>query len=214
MGQELPKQYSVLLDKPLIHHTLSVFVAHPSVTRAVVVLHPQDRHWDRYDWSAFAGRLEVLRCGGATRSETVLNGLNALDCQPDDWIMVHDAARPCITAVLLDRLTAVLAQDAVGGLLAVPVADTLKRGTGEGRVDVTEPRENLWQAQTPQMFRHGLLVRALSACGSRPPTDEAQAVERMGLSPKLVPGARNNLKVTYPEDLHMAEMLLRAGGQA
>ena len=214
MGQELPKQYSLLLDKPLIHHTLSVFCAHPSVAQVVVVISPHDTCWDNYDWSPFAGRMQVLRCGGETRAASVLNGLQAMPLAADDWVLVHDAARPCITGALLDRLFTELHQDEVGGLLAVPVADTLKRASAACRVAATESREGLWQAQTPQMFRYALLRRGLEACGDTTPTDEAQAIEHLGLAPRLVLGERNNLKVTFPEDLDMARMLLQARGRA
>jgi len=214
MGQTLPKQYLPLLDKPLIHHTLSVFCAHPAIDCVTVVISPADGFWDSYDWNAFGDKLQVLRCGGETRAATVLNGLQNMECTPDDWVLVHDAARPCITLRLLDRLFDELHTDEVGGLLAVPVADTLKRATSTQRVDKTEPRESLWQAQTPQMFRYGLLKHALETFGSNTPTDEAQAVEKLGYSPKLVLGERNNLKVTFPEDMDMASMLLQARRQA
>jgi 2-C-methyl-D-erythritol 4-phosphate cytidylyltransferase len=209
MGAELPKQYLPLLGKPLIHHTLSAFCAHPAVAQVVVVLSPDDRWWDGYDWRDFAGRVSVLRCGGATRAATVLGGLQGLDLDEDDWVLVHDAVRPCITTELLDRLFAELQDDETGGLLAVPLADTLKRAGADGRVANTEPRDDLWQAQTPQMFRYGLLRRALQALGTDTPTDEAQAVEYLGLSPKLVPGDVRNLKVTFPRDLALAEMILK-----
>jgi 2-C-methyl-D-erythritol 4-phosphate cytidylyltransferase len=210
MGAELPKQYLPLLGQPMIHHTLSVFCLHPMVSRVFVVLSPDDADWDRYDSSDFGGKVAVLRCGGATRAETVLNGLNAIveQARPDDWVLVHDAARPCLTTAMLDTLLAELSDDAVGGLLAVPVADTLKREGGNGRVDHTEPRAGLWRAQTPQMFRYGLLRDALQACGTDAPTDEAQAVEFLGHAPRLVLGDGHNLKVTYPEDLVIAELLL------
>ncbi len=212
MGRELPKQYLPLLDKPLIHHTLSVFCTHSAIAQVVVVLAPHDTWWDNYDWSGFTDRIRVLRCGGETRAASVLNGLKALSVDDDDWVLVHDAARPCITSALIDRLLAELAKDEIGGLLAVPVADTLKRANADNRVTATEARTSLWQAQTPQMFRRGLLQRGLEAVGSDTPTDEAQAIELLGLSPKLVLGERNNLKVTFPEDLDMAGMLLQARG--
>lgn len=210
MGAECPKQYLPLQGKPLIHHTLSVFCVHPSIARVYVVLSPDDTCWRDDDFAAFGDRLEVLRCGGDTRAQTVLNGLDALAGKVDesDWVLVHDAARPCLSRELLDRLLAELAEDEVGGLLAVPVADTLKREGKNGRVDHTEPRAGLWRAQTPQMFRHGLLRKALQAMGTDTPTDEAQAVEFLGYSPKLVMGDGHNLKVTYPEDLVIAELLL------
>jgi 2-C-methyl-D-erythritol 4-phosphate cytidylyltransferase len=207
MGVELPKQYLPLLGRPLIHHTLSVFCAHPAIDRVYVVLGPDDTHWTGFDQH----KVEVLRCGGETRAETVLNGLNALveHIAEDDWVLVHDAARPCLAREILDRLLAELADDEIGGLLAVPVADTLKREGKSGRVDHTEPRAGLWRAQTPQMFHYGLLRKALRAMGGQAPTDEAQAVEFLGHAPKLVLGDGHNLKVTYPEDLVMAELILK-----
>jgi len=214
MGAETPKQYLPVLGNPLIHHTLSVFCAHPKVEKVLVVISPQDNDWDGYDWSAFSGRLEVQRCGGDTRAASVLNGLQALAAAEDDWVLVHDAARPCMTSALLNRLLDELRDDPVGGLLAVPVADTLKRAAADGRVANTEARDGLWQAQTPQMFRYGLLKQGLQAIGTDAPTDEAQAIEHLGLAPKLVMGERNNLKVTFPEDLDMATMLLQARSKA
>jgi 2-C-methyl-D-erythritol 4-phosphate cytidylyltransferase len=207
MGAGLPKQYLPLLGKPLIHHTLSVFCAHPAIERIVVVLGRGDAHWPGLD----DDKVQVLRCGGETRAETVLNGLDAMvdTVAEDDWVLVHDAARPCLFPELLDRLLAELADDEIGGLLAVPVADTLKREGPDGRVDHTEPRAGLWRAQTPQMFRYGLLRKALQAVGTATPTDEAQAVEFLGYAPKLVMGDGHNLKVTYPEDLVTAELILK-----
>ncbi|HEY5309784.1 MAG TPA: 2-C-methyl-D-erythritol 4-phosphate cytidylyltransferase, partial [Casimicrobiaceae bacterium] len=155
----------------------------------------------------------VLRCGGPTRSDTVRNALQALaaTCRDDDWILVHDAARPCVPRDALARLVAHLDSDAVGGLLAVPVADTLKRGDGDvdtPRVVRTESRAALWQAQTPQMFRFGVLMRALAHPAASECTDEAQAVEALGLSPLLVRGSHANLKVTFPDDLGLAAAIL------
>lgn len=215
MGAELPKQYLPLLGKPMIHHTLSIFCVHPAISRVFVILSPDDTGWQQYDFSALGDKVEVLRCGGATRAETVLNGLNAIADQTkaDDWILVHDAARPCLTQSMLDNLLAELADDDTGGLLAVPVADTLKREGKNGRVDHTEPRAGLWRAQTPQMFRYGLLRAALRASGTDAPTDEAQAVEFLGHAPRLVMGDGHNLKVTYPEDLVIAELLLKNGNE-
>ena len=207
MGSELPKQYLPLLGKPLIHHTLSVFEAHPAIERIFVVLSPEDTYWT----APGDEKVTVLRCGGVTRAETVLNGLSAMaeSVGALDWVLVHDAARPCLSRSSLDRLLGELEHDPVGGLLAVPVADTLKRADANGRVARTEPREGLWRAQTPQMFRHGLLSSALQTIGTDAPTDEAQAVEFLGHAPRLVLGDGQNLKVTYPEDLLIAEHILR-----
>ncbi|MDR2220450.1 MAG: 2-C-methyl-D-erythritol 4-phosphate cytidylyltransferase [Methylobacillus sp.] len=210
MGSELPKQYLPLLGKPMLHHTLTVFCNHPQISQVFVVLSPDDSAWDQHDFSDASGKVAVLRCGGATRAETVLNGLEAIHAQvrADDWVLVHDAARPCLTHAMLDVLLAELSDDAIGGLLAVPVADTLKREGADGRVDHTEPRAGLWRAQTPQMFRYELLRRALRATGAQASTDEAQAVESLGHAPRLVMGDGHNLKVTYPEDRVIVELLL------
>ena len=209
-GAEKPKQYLDLLGRPLIFHTLKALTACPDIERVWVVLAPDDPLWPRTDWSELGAKLETVRCGGATRAESVSNGLQAaaMVAADDDWVLVHDAARPCLSPAMLDALFADLANDPVGGILAVPVADTLKRADAEQRVAVTEPRDGLWQAQTPQMFRYGLLCDALQQC--RDVTDEAGAVEALGLRPKLVRGDATNLKVTYPADLPLAAMILRA----
>ena len=150
-----------------------------------------------------------MRCGGETRAESVTNGLQAaaMAASDDDWVLVHDAARPCLSGEMLATLFADLADDPVGGLLAVPVADTLKRADAEQRVAATEPRDGLWQAQTPQMFRYGQLQKALKNCTQV--TDEAGAIEALGLQPKLVRADATNLKVTYPADLALAALILR-----
>jgi len=213
MGAETPKQYLPLLGKPLIWHALKALVSVAAIERAFVVLSPDDSLWDGYDWSDFAGRLIVLRCGGATRAESVTNGLRAMREQvaASDWILVHDAARCCLTPAHVDKLITEVGDDPVGGLLAVPVADTLKRAQENSRVAATVPREKLWQAQTPQMFRHGMLLDALERAPSV--TDEASAIEALGLQPKLVAADATNLKVTWPLDLQLAGWILENRGR-
>jgi len=208
MGSDHPKQYLALAGRTMLWHAIHAFEGIESVLRTYVVLAPDDPHWDRYDWSGLE-KLNLLRCGGATRAETVANGLKAMagEVDDDDWILVHDAARPCVSAPLLGRLLAELADDTVGGILAAPVADTLKRAGEGGRILETVSREQLWGAQTPQMFRHGLLSRALAHAGAAV-TDEASAVEALGLAPRLVASDMTNLKVTYPRDIEVAEWLL------
>jgi 2-C-methyl-D-erythritol 4-phosphate cytidylyltransferase len=203
MGTELPKQHLVLMGMPLIHHTLKIFCYHPKVSQVYVLLAPDDAQ--DYPFP----NCQILNCGGTTRAETVLNALQQIECDKDDWVLVHDAVRPCINKELLDRLFAELEYDAVGGLLAVPVADTLKRSGSNQRVAGTESRNDLWLAQTPQMFRFGLLKQALEKLGTALPTDEAQAIEYLGHAPKLVMGDSRNLKVTFPRDLALAELILR-----
>jgi 2-C-methyl-D-erythritol 4-phosphate cytidylyltransferase len=215
MGSEVPKQYQALAGMPLIQHAIDVLCMHALVQQVFVVLAPQDDYFKRYDWATYHGRLEPLYCGGTTRAASVLNGLVAIAgaLQPDDWLLVHDAARPCLSAGLIDRLLKELEDDDVGGILAVPVADTLKRADTAQRITATVSRDALWQAQTPQMFRYGLLLEALRRAHSQKPervTDEASAIEQLGLNPRLVMGSVSNVKVTWPEDMRFAEIFLNA----
>lgn len=210
-GASTPKQYLPLLGRPLIWHTLAALCSYPSIDRVWVVISPEDDFWPRYDWLDLGPKLEMVACGGGIRADSVKNGLEAAATAvaPDDWVLVHDAARPCLSHAMLDALVTGLAEDAVGGLLAVPVADTVKRATQDGRVAETLPRDGLWLAQTPQMFRYELLQQALAKCPDV--TDEAGAVEAAGFQPRLIRSGANNLKVTYPSDLNLAESILRAG---
>jgi 2-C-methyl-D-erythritol 4-phosphate cytidylyltransferase len=198
------------MGRPMIHHALAALCRFDRMEKAWVILSPDDTRWDVGDWSGFGARLGVLRCGGTTRAESVANALAAVEdvVSEDDWMLVHDAARPGLSQALLAGLCEALRDDPVGGLLAVPVADTLKRADAGQRAVATEPREGLWQAQTPQMFRYGLLRRAMN--GRRAVTDEAAAVEAMGCRPLLVRADATNFKVTYPADLELAEQVLRA----
>ena len=194
----------------MIHHALETLCRYRRIERVWVILALDDVWWDGHHESHFGDRLGVLRCGGATRAESVANGLSAIGniLAPEDWLLVHDAARPALSQALLERLCEALRDDPVGGLLAVPVADTLKRADAGQRVAATEPRERVWQAQTPQMFRYGLLRRAMD--GRSALTDEAGAVESMGYRPLLVRADASNFKVTYPADLELAEQVLKA----
>ncbi|MEW5769906.1 MAG: 2-C-methyl-D-erythritol 4-phosphate cytidylyltransferase [Pseudomonadota bacterium] len=211
MGAQHPKQYLDIHGRPMLWHAVQAFSRHPAIERVYVVISAGDGWWDDYDWSDCA-RLALLRCGGETRAQSVLNGLLAMrgEVAEDDWVLVHDAARPCLSRALLDKLLSELGQDGVGGILAAPVADTLKREGEGGRILETISRERLWGAQTPQMFPHGLLTRALQQAGTQV-TDEASAVEALGLSPRLVESDLTNLKVTYPRDLEVAAWLLSRG---
>jgi 2-C-methyl-D-erythritol 4-phosphate cytidylyltransferase len=208
MGDDLPKQYHLLAGRPMIRHALEALCASSRIQRVFVVLAEGDETWERFDWTELGVKLSVLRCGGATRADSVLNGLVAISAalKPDDWVLVHDAARPCLSRAQLDALVGHVGEDETGGILAVPVADTLKRSGADGRIEATVPREHLWQAQTPQMFRYGLLREALSR--SRTVTDEAGAVEALGYRPLLVASDTSNLKVTYPADMALAENIL------
>lgn len=209
MAAATPKQYLPIHGRPMLWHALQAFERHPRIRRIHVVLSPADGWWGQHDWSGLH-KLSVLHCGGATRAQSVLNGLRAMHSEvtAQDWVLVHDAARPCLGAALLDKLLLALADDPVGGILAVPVADTLKRAGADGRIAETVPRAGVWGAQTPQMFRYGLLLRALEQAGPEV-TDEASAVEAMGFAPRLVESDRSNLKVTFPDDLEVAAWRLR-----
>lgn len=214
MGAERPKQYLALAGRPVIWHALAALCAVPRIERVVVVLSPEDGWWPSFDWQPLAHRLQVLHAGGETRAATVGNALRAMESEleQDDWVLVHDAARACLTPGQVNKLIDELVDDTVGGLLAQPVADTLKRGDGAQRVVQTVSREAMWQAQTPQMFRLGLLLRAMAEAPAV--TDEASAIEALGLAPKLVAADAMNFKVTYPQDLALAELILQARSKA
>ena len=210
MGHGSPKQYFQLLGRPMLYHSVNALLASGRIETVFVVLAPGDREFRQHDWREFGERIAPLYCGGPTRHDSVLNGLVAAasTVQPEDWVLVHDAARPCLGQRELRRLLDTLATDDVGGILAMPVTDTIKRAGPAGDILATESREHLWQAQTPQMFRHGLLLQALSRSAKL--TDEAGAVEALGFKPKLVRGSAANLKVTHAEDLRLAHAILAA----
>jgi 2-C-methyl-D-erythritol 4-phosphate cytidylyltransferase len=212
MGHELPKQYIDLLGRPVIRHTVDALLAVTELAAVWVVLAPDDTNWDTFDWPADP-RLKVLRCGGASRAASVANGLAEIaeHAAPDSWMLVHDAARACVSSAQVAAMIETLADDPVGGLLAMPVADTLKRIGADGRVADTISRTGLWQAQTPQMFRLGVLRAALEAHPEV--TDEAGAIEAIGLRPRLIASDATNFKLTFPEDLAMAARLMRAAGK-
>jgi 2-C-methyl-D-erythritol 4-phosphate cytidylyltransferase len=191
----MPKQYRTVAGRDMLHYSLAAFDACSEFTQTLLVIATDDQHFDA---RRFAGlRFAVRRCGGASRQASVLNGLHALaefGARDDDWVLVHDAARPGITPLLIRTLTGALKDDAVGGIMALPVADTLKRIAPDSgaRIERTEPRDGLWQAQQDG---HDL-------------TDEASAIEWLGHAPRLVQGSLRNFKVTYPEDFDLAEAIL------
>lgn len=215
----IPKQYLPLAGKPMLQYALDTFAANAAIAHTFVVVSAADAHIDDFlaAQRQLTDKVSVVRRGGGTRQESVRNGLQAIRAHvsDDDWILVHDAARPGLDATLLDRLIAALRDDAVGGLPALPVVDTLKRCTGKKapRVQETVPRDALWTAQTPQMFRYALLHRALQQAQARgcggDITDDAGAIEMLGLQPKLVAGDPRNFKVTLPHDITLAVSLLQ-----
>lgn len=216
LGAAVPKQYLPLAGRSVLEWSVSALLGARWIDEVVVVVSAGDARAA----SALAAlserngaRLAIVDKGGATRRDSVLGGLRSLAsrCAPDDWVLVHDAARPGLGAASLERLREQLAGDPIGGLLALPVADTLKRADARGRVARTEPREALWQAQTPQMFRFGVLRAALEAHPGV--TDEASALEAAGMAPRLVEGERENFKVTTADDLRTMQRLMQARAQ-
>jgi 2-C-methyl-D-erythritol 4-phosphate cytidylyltransferase len=208
-GTAGPKQYERVAGQPMVWHTLSAFAAVQRIARTLVVVAPGDGFFERNPTTSAL----VVPCGGNTRAASVANGLRELrraGAVDDDWVLVHDAARCLITPELVNRLIDACEKDEVGGLLAYPLPDTLKVEQ-QGRVQATLAREDKWLAQTPQMFRLGMLRQALENAGdSDAVTDEASAIEAMGLKPLLVPAGAQNFKVTYPDDFGMAEAVLRS----
>lgn len=210
MRADLPKQYLRLCGKPLLEHTLERLCSHPRIRGVVVVIAPGDTHLRHITLSCDTPFVSVE--GGTQRCHSVLNGLRRLAemAQPDDWVLVHDAARPCVRHRDIDRLIDALAGHPVGGLLGVPVRDTMKRADAQGRVYETVNRGGLWHAMTPQMFRLEALRSALITAIDKDilVTDEAAAMEMTGARPQLIEGHSDNIKVTLPEDLPLAEFFL------
>ena len=209
-GGEIPKQYLPLLGRTVMEHTLDLLLSIPQIQRVIVVLHPQDSRWESLPVFQDS-RIERV-FGGEERCHSVLNGLRYLNNhhRDMDWVLVHDVARPCCPRGDIEKLLQQLSTHAVGGLLATPVSDTLKRVDATQQVQETVDRTALWQALTPQLFCRQLLSDALEFCLARGVlvTDEAQALEAVGLLPAVVEGSRRNLKITRPEDLDLAEYYL------
>jgi len=208
-GAAGPKQYQPLAGEPMVMHTLAAFAEVPRIDQTLVVVSPQDTFFQ--STHAQNASFIVANCGGSTRAGSVFNGLNALldeGAVAHDWVLVHDAARCLITPELINQLLDACLDDDVGGLLALPLPDTLKVAV-DGRVTRTLPRHDKWLAQTPQMFRLGNLMEALELAGESV-TDESSAIEAMGLAPRLVSSSALNFKVTYPEDFELAQAVLLA----
>jgi len=201
-GSAVPKQYLPIAGQPLLAHTLHALLSHQAIDAAMVVLAANDVHWP--GWTDFAGKPLHTCIGGATRAASVLAGLQALPShiKADDWVLIHDAARPNVSANDLTRLLAVGRSEAEGAILAAPLHDTLKRCTHDGRIDRTEPRTQLWRALTPQLFRRYPLTYALQMAltSGIEITDEAMAMEYQGAHPRLIEGAQSNFKITTPDD--------------
>jgi 2-C-methyl-D-erythritol 4-phosphate cytidylyltransferase len=215
-GTAGPKQYAPLAGRSVVAHTLAALAAVPRLEATLVVLAPDDDRFEHHAPDFTGPRARIARCGGATRAASVAGGLQVLldqGARASDWVLVHDAARCLLRPAWVDRLIDACLDDEIGGLLALPVADTLKQATRHGdldRVAGTIERAGKWLAQTPQMFRIGRLQRALAAAGAAGAavTDEASAIEALGLAPRLVAGEAENFKLTWPADFALAERLL------
>lgn len=210
MGADVPKQYLSLRGKAVIEHSVERVSSHPRVEAVVVVLSPEDRWWEHLTLAKGGAILQAR--GGAERCHSVLNGLRALAdrADADDWVLVHDAVRPCLRVADVERLIAEASTHPAGGLLGLPVRDTMKRAGAGGEVRETVERTGLWHALTPQMFRVGALREALEEALARGVlvTDEAQAMERLGARPRMVEGHPDNIKITGQQDLVLASLYL------
>ncbi len=207
-GAKVAKQYVEIAGRPVVAHTLAALIAVERLSRIMVVIAPEDQRYDTLAGMPDDPRISLARCGGSTRAATVAGGLAklaGLGATANDWVLVHDAARCLVRAEWIEALVDACKADGIGGLLAMPVGDTLKRAEGD-RAVATVARDNLWQAQTPQMFRFGVLADALAR--SPEATDEASAIEAIGLRPKLITGSAENIKVTHPGDFAIVEALL------
>jgi len=207
MGTEIPKQYLKLGDQTVLEHTINRFQNLPQIKGIVICLAPDDLFFNQLSIS----KQIMMTNGGKERCDSVLNGLNFLEkyAEENDWLLVHDAARPCVRKSDIEKLIFELQNHEVGGLLAVPVRDTMKRAKNQ-HVETTVNRENLWHALTPQMFRFKILKTALETALEKQQiiTDEAQAIEFLGLSPMLIEGHADNIKITHPNDLQLAHLFL------
>ena len=211
MSAGSPKQYLELRGRPVIVHTLERLASFPPLRGIVVGLAPDDRHWSNLDF--LPAKLLTTYVGGAERAVTVLNGLRALSAHasPDDWVLVHDAVRPCLRSADTLKLVTEVDNHPDGGLLAVPLTDTVKRTDADGRIIATVARADLWRALTPQMFRLAALQQALERAlrENIAVTDEATAIEHNGGRPRLVAGHADNIKITYASDLALAELYMQ-----
>ncbi len=218
MDSVIPKQYLNLLGRQVITYALKVLMEYPLIHGVVVILDNNDQWWPTVAKKFKYTKPLLCVFGGTARCYSVLNGLKALQgegghglASPSDWIIVHDAVRPCLTGMDLNLLISKISSDPIGGILAIPVRDTLKQADSAGQILLTVDRKQIWHALTPQMFRLGMLSDAIQSALSRKLliNDEAEAIEAAGLMAHLVEGRADNIKITYPEDLALAEFLLK-----
>lgn len=216
MGATIPKQYLQLNGLKVIEHSLQLLSCVPQFKKITVVVHPDDKHWGGIDTDCFASEI-VTVVGGDERGQSVLNGLRSLDAAPDDWVLVHDAVRPCTSltdiAALIDEVTQAQ-EPCQGGILATPISNTIKRVNQGREIEETVARERLWSALTPQLFPFKQLIHAMESALSQglAITDEASAMEHFGHTVKVVSGSSHNIKITHQADLALAELILNAQG--
>lgn len=211
----VPKQYLRLAGKPILAHAVEALAAHPAISGVTVAVAPSDERFEALEFASTVAVEQVV--GGPSRAQSVLNGLEHVRAtSPAEWVVVHDAVRPCISRRSLDRLLREGVANPDGAILAIPVRDTLKRQDPDHRIEATVEREGLWAAQTPQLFRLEALLAALREAlqAGAEPTDEAAAMERAGARPTLVMGSASNIKITWPQDLAVAEAWLTAHAMA
>ncbi len=213
MGSAIPKQYLKLHNKTVLEHTIDCFLSHPKIAGVVIALSVDDQHWSSLQIQN--AKLSTVD-GGEERSHSVLNALTSLDTKAanNDWVLVHDAARPCLRREDIDHLIATLNEHEVGGVLGVRVSDTVKRTNANNEITETVDRTNLWRAMTPQMFKYGVLKQSIERAlqNNQLVTDEASAIEIAGLNPVMVEGHDDNIKITHPQDLIMAERYFEERG--
>ncbi|MCC2625834.1 MAG: 2-C-methyl-D-erythritol 4-phosphate cytidylyltransferase [Burkholderiales bacterium] len=211
-GDNVPKQYMLINGKTILEYTVKVFLSMPGIDQVIIVTASDDTYIDslsflKHNLPGQAG-IQILKVGGSTRTQTVKNAVNILNCNDGDWLLVHDVARCCIKPETILRQINELENDEVGGILAIKATDTIKQSVIGQQIDKTLNRNIIYQAQTPQMFRSGILKKALNCANLELVTDEASAVEQLGLPVKLVEGERGNIKVTYPVDAVFAKIIL------
>lgn len=206
-GSDIPKQYVKIGAKTILLHTLEVFIGMPEITQIIIVANPNDQYINGY--ADVSSKITIAKVGGTRRVDSVVNGLKQLKCGGDDWVLVHDAVRCCITPLLVRKLINQLINDPVGGILAVPATDTVKL-VSDGRITNTIERNQVYLAQTPQMFRYGVLLAALTNPRLGTVTDDASCVEQLGKVVKLVAGSYQNIKITYPHDIKLAKLFLES----
>jgi 2-C-methyl-D-erythritol 4-phosphate cytidylyltransferase len=214
MQSKLPKQYLQLAGKTILEHTLSIFDKHALVDGIVVSISQGDPYWleIKENIQRFSDKPILVANGGKERKDSVLYALECLyqHIKQDSWVLVHDAARPCLLESDINKLIQAFSDNEVGGLLGLPISDTLKRSNSSHYVEKTINRENMWRALTPQFFKLLTLIKAIKSAKSQEITDESSAIELLGLKPRLIEGDFNNIKITHPIDLLQAENFLKA----